>query len=238
MGFTDLEANRKALKATGGLLMPSVEYLTDGPPPQSKNSSSVTSAPYTPQNVPSPQKPTMIFTFPRLGSIEAEKVLQCAAMGFNDEGKIRHALSQANWKVKDAVGLLIQDRGLESNFSSLEASNLPFSVSTISSNISPIQRTGSNSSVARQQPPSRSSSFSSLPQQQPLNESSRQNSSYIPQGAVPLFGQNQPLPPSHKQGSPHNPFGQQQQQGGNYHHLRNASTQGESIFNPTETRYR
>ena len=131
MGFTDLDECRRAANAANGVLPLSVEYLTNGIPEPKRNTtqggsrsnSTTVRQSSVPANPSSSQAPATRWTFPRLTQAQADKVLQCAAMGFTDEGKIRHALSTANWSAEDAVELLLKDENLSSSFSSFEASS-------------------------------------------------------------------------------------------------------------------
>ncbi|KAJ3355526.1 hypothetical protein HDU91_005664 [Kappamyces sp. JEL0680] len=127
MGFSDMEANRRAVRACNGLLQNSIEYLTNGG--QAVDQPKTLSTQFgahaatatrrsTPQSVARP-------TFPKLNQDQASKVLQCGGMGFTDEGKIRHALTKSKWVVEAAIDLLLRDEGLESDFSSYEKNQAP-----------------------------------------------------------------------------------------------------------------
>ena len=103
MGFSDMERNRKACRQCNGLLHEAIEILGKAEVPERK--------------VPVRSEETSNYTFPKLSQIEAEKVLQCASMGFNDEGKIRHALELARWQVEDAIEKLVEDNGVLDRYS-------------------------------------------------------------------------------------------------------------------------
>lgn len=106
MGFDDMERNRKAVREANGLLHKSIEILSGDSERQQIR----------------PKKANLpVYTFPKLSQEQAQKVLQCAAMGFEDEGKIRHALTLSKWEVEAAIDRLVDGDGiLDSGYSSLE----------------------------------------------------------------------------------------------------------------------
>ena len=181
MGFTDLELCRKACHAAGGVFPVSVEYLTTGIPEKkvesnsSRRSSTTTRPSSSSMNASAASKPQLSrFTFPKLSNDLAQKVLQCAGMGFSDEGKIRHALSNSNWEVAQAIESLLNDVGLDSSFSSFESTGTTLGSK---SNLASSKTNLSNVYTAP--------SFSNTPlsQNHPLNHSSSRNL-----GAVALKG--------------------------------------------------
>lgn len=193
MGFTDLEQCRQAAKAADGVLPLAVEYLTNGIPAPKSNSSSgrsnnTNTNQYSAGANTSAKATTTRWTFPKLTQSQAERVLQCAAMGFNDEGKIRHALSKTNWSTEEALELLLNDDGgLSSSFSSFEASS--------KSNLSYNALSGSKSNLSHVATMSASNS--------PRNSSTAVGVQVLPAAVNP----NKPNPMSlASHTSPHNPF--------------------------------
>lgn len=205
MGFTDLDECRRAANAANGVLPLSVEYLTNGIPEPKRNTSQGGSRSNSTTvrqssvsaNPSSSQAPATRWTFPRLTQAQADKVLQCAAMGFTDEGKIRHALSTANWSAEDAVELLLKDENLSSSFSSFEASSRSNLVSNApagsKSNLSHVITVSASNS------PRNSLTAGGIPVL-----STQPNHSFHTNPASSLPG---PISSHAHNNSPHNPFG-------------------------------
>ncbi|KAI8913344.1 hypothetical protein EDD86DRAFT_244988 [Gorgonomyces haynaldii] len=104
MGFTDLDMNRRVLRQVDGKLQLALEALTTGQIEQK-----------TVKKQPSREIP--LYAFPSLEPDQQAKVFTLAELGFQDEGKIRHALTKSKWNVEMAANLLAEDVGLESGFS-------------------------------------------------------------------------------------------------------------------------
>ncbi|KAJ3271570.1 hypothetical protein HDV01_006532 [Terramyces sp. JEL0728] len=135
MGFTDVELNKRALYKTGGQFQAAIEYITDpalldhepvAPPRPSQPSNTQSSyRSNIPPSRPDPQPKLPEYIFPRLDADKAEKVLTIASMGFNDEGKIRHALTLSNWDLENAVAKLMDENDtLSSMFSGQKTGNI------------------------------------------------------------------------------------------------------------------
>jgi hypothetical protein len=103
MGFTDVGLNQRALYKTNGNVHQAIELIMN---PSLMEERSI-------------PKQTTQYIFPKLSQDQAEKVLQVAQLGFEDEGKIRHALTLQNWNTEQAIDLLLDnDSRLKSDFSS------------------------------------------------------------------------------------------------------------------------
>jgi hypothetical protein len=125
MGFNDVSLNREALRATNGSYAQAIEYLTNPSEraqiaAQNERRNSIQQEQfYNPPPSFVVQQPLTKYIFPQLNPQQAQVVLQIATLGFDDEGKIRHALTLTQWNVEQAIEkLLEQNESLKSDFSS------------------------------------------------------------------------------------------------------------------------
>ncbi|KAJ3325474.1 hypothetical protein HDV06_004333 [Boothiomyces sp. JEL0866] len=134
MGFTDVELNKRALYKTGGQFQAAIEYITN--PSLLDQAPEQPSAPIYQSNTQQSYRPNIParpevradlpeYIFPKLDADKAEKVLAIASMGFDDEGKIRHALTLSNWDLENAVAKLMDENdSLSSMFSGQKTGNI------------------------------------------------------------------------------------------------------------------
>ena len=131
MGFTDTRANHEALTACGGQFQQAVAYLTN---PDSKQEiaqqalQSSSSYKLSERYKPTVETKSFGYTFPPLDRDQTRKVAQVAQLGFDDQGKIRHALDLANWDVEIAITMVLDDDGrLLSDYSAIPKDSSTFS---------------------------------------------------------------------------------------------------------------
>ncbi|KAL2915785.1 Protein gts1 [Polyrhizophydium stewartii] len=144
MGFTDMPLNRRALRQSMGRVNQAIDLIVagevvDDTPAAGAGGHGAEDRPLAEMYVRTshpggsvfrpvapgaahqqpPQDSSLpMFIFPVLDPLQQDKVLQLAGLGFNDEGRIRHALHKSKWNVEVAAGLLLEDYGsLDSGFS-------------------------------------------------------------------------------------------------------------------------
>ncbi|KAI8927460.1 hypothetical protein BC831DRAFT_452432 [Entophlyctis helioformis] len=133
-GFTDPATNRRALAKAGGRVALAVEYIVnndlddvheDRPLAEIYARRPSGQPPAAPPAEPAAYTGPL-YVFPVLALKEQEAVLALAGLGFTDEGKIRHALHRAGWKVDAAASLLLEQfDSLDSTYSGTPIGGVP-----------------------------------------------------------------------------------------------------------------